>query len=115
MTQTRTNAFYDGGNHQSKNSKALGQTLSISSSTNNGGAAGNGPPQPKKPHHLAAPVHQKQFMQTMQNITEEAIHFHHGGNGQQNQQVFVQNGAIPNQQAMVGAHLQNSHNNLGNQ
>ena len=60
MTQTRTNAFYDQSAAQkSNNSKALGQTLSISSS-NNGGA--NGPPQPKAPHHLQKPVHQKQFM-----------------------------------------------------
>ena len=98
MTQTRTNSFYDGN----KNKNALGQTLSISSSNNNG-QGGNGPPQPKKPHHLGGPVHQKQFMQTMQNITEE-VHF--GSNGQQqNQQVFIQNGAAIGNQALVGAHL----------
>ena len=77
MTQTRAKQFYDAnapmhGSQNLSNVQMMRQTMSISSNQFNLQNPGGGmivPANIKKTQ-----MHQKQFMQTMQNISEEMIH-----------------------------------------
>ena len=77
MTQTRAKQFYDAnapmhGSQNLGNAQMMRQTMSISSNQFNLQNPGGGmivPANIKKTQ-----MHQKQFMQTMQNISEEVLH-----------------------------------------
>ena len=105
MTQTRAKQFYDAnapmhGSQNLSNVQMMRQTMGVSSNQFNLQNPGGGmivPANIKKTQ-----MHQKQFMQTMQNISEEMIHPVAAAQQQPPMQIFDSNagGGSPVQQLL---------------